>query len=141
MRVCCWVGGLTLTLYACSDQCPTGTVRDGGYCRGVVTGSTAAGSGGVATDDTGRSTNPKTSAPPKPTMPSGTCASGSTPVVETCDNVDNDCDGKIDEDVQRSCGAAMIGLCHLGKQSCSAGAWGTCEGAVDPVAEVCDTAE
>ncbi len=42
--------------------------------------------------------------------------------VETCDGLDNDCDGLIDEDLVRDCASA----CGSGTETCSAGAWGSC---------------
>ncbi|MET0385511.1 MAG: MopE-related protein [Polyangiales bacterium] len=60
--------------------------------------------------------------------------------VEICDNLDNDCDQKIDEEVTRPCGpTVLMGECKPGVEKCAAGAWsGACEGAVEPVAEICD---
>ena len=52
---------------------------------------------------------------------------------ETCDGRDNDCDGKKDEGLSRSCGTA----CGSGKESCSGGRWVGCT-ARQPAAEVCD---
>jgi hypothetical protein len=58
-----------------------------------------------------------------------TCASGS-PTAETCNNIDDDCDGTTDEGLTRSttCG---IGACsgNTGIETCSAGTWGndTCD--------------
>ena len=52
------------------------------------------------------------------------------PRSETCDNRDNDCDGKIDEGLSRSC-------CGGGTQACNAGAWGACAGST-PQAELCN---
>ncbi len=38
----------------------------------------------------------------------------------------------------RDCGTTDVGACALGVETCQAGSWGACVGAVDPVAEVCD---
>ncbi len=63
---------------------------------------------------------------------------------DICDGVDNDCDGVTDpgcdciEGETRDCGSD-VGACMHGSQSCSAGAWGGCEGAVNPApSEVCN---
>ena len=69
---------------------------------------------------------------------SGNCPVGATAQMETCDGADNDCDGKVDEAVEKSCGSSMQGLCRLGTQVCTTGTFGECQGAVEPVAEVCD---
>jgi hypothetical protein len=53
--------------------------------------------------------------------------------VEECNNIDDDCDGVIDEDLYRPCS----GACRDGQQQCSAGEWGACD-ADDGSAEVCD---
>lgn len=53
--------------------------------------------------------------------------------AETCDGVDNDCDGQVDEDLVRSCQSA----CGVGTETCSAGGWGSCE-PIAPSVEVCD---
>jgi hypothetical protein len=55
---------------------------------------------------------------------------------ETCDGVDNDCDGEIDEDLTRGCETA----CGEGTETCDAGAWIGCD-AQEPTAEVCDGAD
>ena len=65
------------------------------------------------------------------------------PSAELCDNIDNDCDGKIDEEIQRACytGPAEtrnIGICRDGRQVCNAGQWSPCLGDVTPIDEVCD---
>ncbi|MCB9550926.1 MAG: hypothetical protein H6705_03385 [Myxococcales bacterium] len=81
-----------------------------------------------------------------------TCAAGSfgvacpgevLPAVETCDRVDNDCDGRVDEGVTQSCyggraGTEGVGLCQSGTQACIGGVFGACQGDVRPVAELCD---
>jgi uncharacterized protein (TIGR03382 family) len=52
---------------------------------------------------------------------------------ETCDGVDNDCNGQVDDNLSRSCSNA----CGVGSESCSAGNWGGCN-APQPKAESCD---
>ncbi|MFO0606023.1 MAG: MopE-related protein, partial [Polyangiales bacterium] len=83
------------------------------------------------------------------------CAGAATPGAETCDGVDNDCNGTVDNGcacapgATRSCyagpsGTAGVGACRAGSQSCVAGAggvgsaWGACTGEALPGAEACD---
>jgi hypothetical protein len=68
-----------------------------------------------------------------------------TPQAELCDGQDNDCDGKVDEDIAaRPCGSSM-GACKPGTISCRNGKWDDavtqCAGAVGPKPEVCDDAK
>ncbi len=67
------------------------------------------------------------------------CQAG-TPAAETCDNIDNDCDGTIDSFTQpTSCG---VGECdgNAGEETCTAGVWGndTCDPVAGATTEVCD---
>jgi hypothetical protein len=61
-------------------------------------------------------------------------------IAETCNGVDDDCDGVIDDsptDAGASCGQSAIFPCSLGTQQCQNGAL-VCVGAVNPTTEVCN---
>ena len=64
--------------------------------------------------------------------------------AETCDNVDNDCDGAVDDGLSRptSCG---VGACsgNTGAETCAAGAWGgnTCDPLFGATTELCDNVD
>jgi hypothetical protein len=65
---------------------------------------------------------------------------GPIPVVEICNNWDDDCDGRVDGLVG-VCGnvaLAGIGECRIGTTTCEMGIWGSCRGNVDPIPETCD---
>ncbi len=71
-----------------------------------------------------------------------TCTPGS-PSAETCDNIDNDCDGSTDESLAQSCytgpsGTSGVGECNAGTQTCTSGVWGSCIGEVTPSSELCN---
>jgi hypothetical protein len=74
------------------------------------------------------------------------CEGDVLPETEACDHLDRDCDGTIDEGCPctaseaRPCATAFTdGECRAGSQRCGAdGTWSACEGAIGPIAEICD---
>ena len=70
----------------------------------------------------------------------GACVGGVVPAAEACDNQDNDCDGRTDEQVTRVCGRDE-GACATGVQTCAAGAFGACVGEITAVAETCNNTD
>ena len=72
----------------------------------------------------------------------GTCAGFVGPSQETCDGIDNDCNGLVDDNplgANADCGFSKP-PCTLGKTACVNGAL-ICLGGVQPQAEVCDGAD
>ncbi len=83
-----------------------------------------------------------------------TCVRNQNPGTEQCNNLDDDCDGTVDDNVAAlrcftgdagtftgTCPGPSCtprGLCRAGTAQCSAGAWGTCTGQTLPTAEICD---
>jgi hypothetical protein len=68
----------------------------------------------------------------------GGCTGQVLPVAETCNNLDDDCNGRVDDGITRGCGTSAIGECRRGAETCAAGGWGACVGAVNPAPEDCD---
>ncbi|GAB4211023.1 MAG: hypothetical protein OHK0013_32300 [Sandaracinaceae bacterium] len=70
-----------------------------------------------------------------------TCTGGMSGGAETCNALDDDCDGRVDEGNPgggASCGTApMVGACRRGTLVCTAGML-TCSGEILPRAELCN---
>ena len=63
--------------------------------------------------------------------------------IETCDGVDEDCDGQVDDNVLRDCyegpdGTLDSGVCRAGTETCTDGEWGACADQVGPTPEQCN---
>ena len=86
-----------------------------------------------------------------------TTCSATPPSAESCNGVDDDCDGTIDEDLSVGCSDLVTpngpasdnpgdashapiaqNLCHPGTKACTNGAFGACTGEQKPAAEICD---
>ena len=67
----------------------------------------------------------------------GDCVGETGPVLEICNNTDDDCDTLVDEFVTQACGTNE-GACVEGEETCSGGSFGDCVGETGPVLETCD---
>ncbi len=70
-------------------------------------------------------------------------ATAGTPVAETCNNIDDDCDGAVDDgnpQGNQTCNTGLPGVCGDGLTTCAAGGSLTCVGFVQPgtVTETCN---
>lgn len=65
---------------------------------------------------------------------SSACLPGS-PRTESCNGLDDDCNGVVDDGVQESCG---VGACANGTRNCSMGSWGPCSTDSLRTDEVCN---
>ncbi|MBI2061723.1 MAG: carboxypeptidase regulatory-like domain-containing protein [Nitrospirae bacterium] len=75
--------------------------------------------------------------------PAGTDCNDSNPAVypgatESCDGVDNNCNGSVDEGIGgSSCASTSLGVCAAGTMKCTAGIL-ACASILAPGAEICD---
>lgn len=68
----------------------------------------------------------------------GAAVSGCSKLPETCNGVDDDCDGQVDEQLAMECGSSDTSPCRKGKRECVNGTYGECVGAIEPTKDVCD---
>ncbi|MBN2342205.1 MAG: VWA domain-containing protein, partial [Deltaproteobacteria bacterium] len=85
------------------------------------------------------------------------CVGYTAPSLEgtVCDDLDNNCNGQVDEGITNTCGDSLdtetypgaangVGICRYGVQYCSEGVtanatdWGSCTGSQGPTAELCN---
>ena len=67
----------------------------------------------------------------------GPCQDAVEAEPERCNNIDDDCDGRIDETLAEVCGSD-VGDCRPGRRRCFGGQWTLCDGGQFPGIEVCD---
>lgn len=67
------------------------------------------------------------------------CVGQIMPTMETCNGLDDDCDGYADEGIDRltPCGYPNVGRCQSGKIVCRQGRY-ICQGTVGPMVETCN---
>ena len=78
----------------------------------------------------------------------GACVGQVTPTTELCNNIDDDCNGLVDDGpggnpITETCYSGLpattagVGTCHAGTKTCAFGAFGACTGQIDPRPDVC----
>ena len=77
--------------------------------------------------------------PPNITLTPPTYCTLTNGGVEICDNVDNDCDGFVDESLNTSVGCSQVGYCFGSYKVCVAGNWSVCSRL--PGTEVCNNVD
>ena len=95
--------------------------------------------GGAACNGNGALTSPCNKGALVCTAGAWTCQNPKIPSAETCDGIDNNCNGVIDDGVPlvgTTCGT-NTGACNAGIYQCSGGVL-SCNGGVGPSVEVCD---
>jgi hypothetical protein len=149
---CGWCGhacpaGTACSSGACMSTCPTGTTYCSDACVDTSTDPMNCGSCGVAAAGSCVVSGARGAcAAGALTCRSGTptCIGTVSPSPEICNNIDDDCDGVVDNGIApRPCydgpaGTLGVGVCRGGNQTCSAGTWGACAGETLPTVEVCD---
>ena len=46
--------------------------------------------------------------------------------------------GVCEEGTTQQCGTSDVGTCRFGTKTCTGGVWGECQGAIEPIAEICN---
>ncbi|MBU0953558.1 MAG: putative metal-binding motif-containing protein, partial [Nanoarchaeota archaeon] len=123
---------------SCAADCATNTTTNTTVCTDGTTQSCSTGLLGVCSAGTQTCGSNAW----------GGCVQNNPAAAETCDGLDNNCNGLIDETgtcectngATKSCGS-NVGACSNGTQTCSMGSWGSCLGSVGPTIEVCTNSE